>query len=199
KSIINDASHPKARYKKKSPKEILADPSKKRRKSIYEINESMKVKFPSKSATNELRDEIEYCQKLMNVIENEEAISQYPKVNEKPNLLKETVSDDIEHSRISDDEDAKIGYKTKDTSCLGYKTQIAMSEERIITAATVTTGEKNDGKELETLIEKSKEAGMEVNSVIGDAAYAEKGNIEYTNKNEVELVAKLNPITQGTR
>src|SRR5699024_2369799 len=38
-----------------------------------------------------------------------------------------------------------------------------------------------------------------VNTVIGDAAYSEKGNIEYTNKNEVELVAKLNPITQGTR
>src|SRR5699024_11670897 len=43
------------------------------------------------------------------------------------------------------------------------------------------------------------EAGMEVDTVIGDAAYSEKGNIEYTNKNEVELVAKLNPITQGTR
>src|SRR5699024_11534485 len=101
--------------------------------------------------------------------------------------------------RISEDEDAKIGHKTKDTSFFGYKTHIEMSEERIITAATVTTGEKNDGKELETLIEKSKEAGMEVNTVIGDAAYSEKGNIEYTNKNEVELVAKLNPITQGTR
>jgi len=55
-----------------------------------------------------------------------------------------------------------------------------MSEERIITAATVTTGEKNDGKELEILIEKSKEAGMEVDTVIGDAAYSEKRNIEYT-------------------
>src|SRR5699024_5905276 len=119
------------------------------RKSVYEIDESMKVKFPSKSATNELGDEIEYCQKLMNVIENEEAISQYPKVKEKLNLLKETVSDDIEHLRISEDEDAKIGHKTKDTSFFGYKTHIAMSEERINTAATVTTGEKNDGKELE--------------------------------------------------
>ncbi|HLR22437.1 MAG TPA: IS1182 family transposase [Pseudogracilibacillus sp.] len=198
-SIIVDATHTKARYNQKSPKEILADRSKKLRKSVYEIDESMKVKFPSKSATNELGDEIEYCQKLMNVIENEEAISQYPKVKEKLNLLKETVSDDIEHLRISEDEDAKIGHKTKDTSFFGYKTHIAMSEERIITAATVTTGEKNDGKELETLIEKSKEAGMEVNTVIGDAAYSEKGNIEYTNKNEVELVAKLNPITQGTR
>ncbi len=28
-----------------------------------------------------------------------------------------------------------------------------MSEERIITSATITTGEKTDGKQLETLIE----------------------------------------------
>src|SRR5699024_10611665 len=48
-------------------------------------------------------------------------------------------------------------------------------------------------------IKQNKEAGMEVDTVIGDAAYSEKGNIEYTNKNEVELVAKLNPVTQGTR
>src|SRR5699024_12604657 len=81
-----------------------------------------------------------------------------------------------------------LSFPTRRSSDLffGYKTHIAMSEERIITAATVTTGEKNDGKELETLIEKGKEAGMEVNTVIGDAAYSEKGNIEYTNKNEVD-------------
>lgn len=75
-----------------------------------------------------------------------------------------------------------------------------MSEERIITAATVTTGEKNDGKQLETLINKSLKAGMEVETVIGDAAYSEKGNIEYTKENEIKLVAKLNPVvTQGNR
>ncbi|WP_299645554.1 transposase, partial [uncultured Virgibacillus sp.] len=124
----------------------------------------------------------------------------YPKVKEKLNLLKENVNDDIEHLRISADEDAKIGHKTKDTSFFGYKTHIAMSEERIITAATITTGEKNDGKQLEILIEKSKEAGMEVKTVIGDAAYSEKGNIEYANENEMKLVAKLNPaVSQGNR
>src|SRR5699024_12437348 len=105
------------------------------------------------------------------VIENEEAISQYPKVKEKLNLLKETVSDDIEHLRISEDEDAKIGHKTKDTSFFGYKTHIAMSEERIITAATVTTGGINESKELETLNEKSKEVSKVVNNVIGEVLY----------------------------
>ncbi|WP_121604250.1 IS1182 family transposase [Virgibacillus sp. Bac332] len=199
-SIIVDATHSKARYNQKSPKEILMDRSKKLRKSVYEIDESMKKKFPSKSTTNKLEDEIEYCQKLMDVIKNEETISEYPKVKEKLNLLKENVNDDIEHLRISEDEDAKIGHKTKDTSFFGYKTHIAMSEERIITAATITTGEKNDGKQLEVLIEKSKEAGMEVKTVIGDAAYSEKGNIEYANENEMKLVAKLNPaVSQGNR
>lgn len=94
----------------------------------------------------------------MDVIESEETISGYPKVKEKLNLLKETVNDDIEHLRISEDEDARIGHKTVNTAFFGYKTHIAMSEERIITAATVTTGEKNDGKQLETLIEKSMKA-----------------------------------------
>ena len=66
----------------------------------------------------------------------------------KLNLLGESVSDDMEHLETSKDGDAKIGHKTVDTSFFGYKTHIAMTEERIITAATVTSGEKTDGKEL---------------------------------------------------
>ncbi|MDA8229126.1 MAG: IS1182 family transposase [Desulfitobacterium hafniense] len=200
KSIIVDATHTKARYNQKSPKEILMDRSKKLRKAVYKIDESMKTKFPSKTTTDILEDEIEYSKKLIDIIENEGSISEYPKVKENLNLLKETVTDDIEHLQISEDEDAKIGHKSADSSFFGYKTHIAMSEERIITATTITTGEKNDGKQLETLIEKSVIAGMEVKSVIGDAAYSEKGNIEYTNKKEIKLVAKLNPsVTQGFR
>lgn len=200
KSIIVDATHTKARYNQKSPKEILTEMSKKLRKSVYEIDENMKNKFPSKTTTNVLEDEIEYCQKLIDVIEREDIISQYPKVKEKLNLLKETLDDDTEHLQISADEDAKVGHKTADSSFFGYKTHIAMSEERIITAATITSGEKNDGKQLEILISKSSEAGIDVQTVIGDAAYSEKGNIEYTNKQGIKLVAKLSPsVTQGFR
>ncbi|MCM3342928.1 transposase, partial [Paenibacillus sp. MER TA 81-3] len=95
---------------------------------------------------------------------------------------------------------AKVGHKSADSSFFGYKTHIAMSEERIITAATITTGEQSDGKQLQTLIEKSKVAGMKVETVIGDTAYSEKDNLAYSAQNEIELVAKLNPlITQGNR
>ena len=93
-----------------------------------------------------------------------------------------------------------MGHKSADSSFFGYKTHIAMTEERLITAAVVTTGEKNDGKQLQTLIEKSKTAGVEVKTVIGDTAYSEKENIKYSHDNDIELVAKLNPnITYGSR
>ena len=45
KSIIVDATHKKARYNQMSPREILMDRSKKLRKAIYKIDESMKNKF----------------------------------------------------------------------------------------------------------------------------------------------------------
>lgn len=200
KSIIVDATHTKARYNQKTPKEILMDRSKKLRKAIYTIDENMKSKFPAKTTSDVLQEEIDYCQKLIKVVEQESSILQYPKVKEQLNLLKETVTDDIEQLSISEDQDAKVGHKSADSSFFGYKTHIAMSEERIITAAIITTGEKNDGKQLKGLIEKSKSAGMEIETVIGDAAYSEKGNIEYSQENEFKLVAKLNPsVTQGYR
>ena len=53
----------------------------------------------------------------------------------------------------------------------------AMNDERIITAAIVTTGEKNDGHYLQELIEKSITAGIEIDTVLGDAAYSDKDNL----------------------
>lgn len=62
-----------------------------------------------------------------------------------------------------------------------------MSDERIITAAVVTTGEKSDGKYLQELVEKSKETGMTIDTVIGDTAYSEKDNIQYAKKKNSNL------------
>ncbi|ANS76302.1 transposase [Paenibacillus yonginensis] len=199
-SIIVDATHTKARYNQKSPQEILQDRARKLRKAVYAMDESVKARMPTKNTTDVLEDEIEYCQKLISFIETESGVAQVPKVLEPLNLLKETVEDDVEQLRSTADQDARVGHKSTDSAFFGYKTHLAMTEERIITAAVVTTGEKNDGKQLQTLIEKSKAAGMQVKTVIGDTAYSEKDNISYAKNNEIELVAKLNPlITQGGR
>lgn len=73
-----------------------------------------------------------------------------------------------------------------------------MTPERIITAATVTSGEKHDGKQLQTLIEKTKASGLEVEAVIGDGAYSEKSNLDYCNENNIKNVSKLSDfVTHG--
>lgn len=195
KSVIVDSTHTKSRYNQKSQREILIEYSKKLRKTIYQFDETYKDKFPKKPTSNLLEDELKYCESLLTVIENDDVISSYPTVKEKSNMLNELAADNLEELKLSVDKDAKVGHKTADTSFFGYKTHIAMSEERIIASAIVTTGEKNDGKELKELVEKSKSAGMEIENIIGDVAYSEKGNIDYANENEIKLVTKLSKTT----
>ncbi|MGD7029526.1 transposase, partial [Sutcliffiella horikoshii] len=126
-------------------------------------------------------------------------VASIPAVREKLNILKEVVEDYTEQISYSNDPDARKGHKTADSSFFGFKTHIAISEERIITAAVITTGEKSDGKYLPELIEKTVKAGMEVDTAIGDTAYSEKNNISYTKENNIALISKLNPVIQGTR
>lgn len=161
KSIIVDATHTKSRYNQKTPGQALQEQSKKLRRAVYEIAETIKDMFADKNTEDSLEKEPEYCNSLIAVIKEKEELCSYPKVREKLNLLEESVNDSLEHLEISKDADAKTGHKTSDTSFFGYKTHIAMTEERIITAATITSGEKTDGKELPALVRKSREAGMD--------------------------------------
>ena len=199
-SIIVDATHTKARYNQKSPKMFLMEKSKLLRKAVYKVDEKMKEKFPQKPINDDLAAELDYTRKVIQAVEKEEVICQYPKVKERLNYLKEVVEDHEEHLSYSDDPDARVGHKTADSSFFGYKTHMAMNEERLITAAVITTGEKTDGKYLQTLIKKSRKTGMIIDTVIGDKAYSEKENIQYANKNGLKLVAGLNgTVTQGFR
>lgn len=200
KTIIVDATHTKARYNQKSPKEFLQEKSKTVRKAVYQFDETMKEKFPLKTTSNEVKDELDYCRQVVEIVEAQPKIANIPAVKEKINVLKEVVEDFEVQLSYSADPDARVGHKSTDSSFFGFKTHIAMSDERIITAAVVTTGEKSDGKYLKDLIEKSKTTGMEIDTVIGDAAYSEKDNLQLAKTEEFQLVSKLNPqITQGGR
>lgn len=113
-------------------------------------------------------------------------------------MLEETMNDTEYEIEYSKDKDAKVGHKTADISFFGYKTHIAMTPERIITAAIVSTGEKHNGKQLQKLVEKSQANGIEVEAVIGDGAYSEKENIEYCEENNIKLASKLSKfVTHG--
>lgn len=201
-TIIVDATHTGSRSNPYSPVEILRLRSKQLRKSLYESDESVKGTLPEKNADDELEHELDYTKALLDVVGSNPTLAEVPKVKERLNMLKEVLADIEDHYVTSKDEDARIGHKSEDDAFFGYKTHIAMSDERIITAATVTSGEKGDGPQLKDLVEQSRQNGMVVETVVGDTAYSGKDNIILSNDedNGFELVARLNPmISNGAR
>ena len=197
--IIVDSTHTNAMFSHISPREELIRQAKNLRKSVYKIDESMHEKMPKKrEASGLLEDQIEYSKELLNVLKEDGRFEKLPNIKEQMEYLKETLEDTEIELEYSKDQDAKIGHKTADTSFFGYKTHIAMTPERIVTAATVTSGEKHDGKELTNLIEKSKSNGIKVEAIIGDGAYSEKENLDYCNENNIKNVSKLSKtVTHG--
>lgn len=200
-SIIVDATHTLSRSNPYSALEALRERSKQLRKVIYKtVGEDFKARLPQKNTSSNLDEEVEYVQRLEKCLSEHESVTSIPAVKEKLNLLKETLEDTQEHLLISKDEDAKIGHKSADSSFFGYKTHIAMTEERIITAAIITSGEKGDGPELPELLAQSQANGLEVDTIIGDAAYSGKENLQIAKQQDIQVVARLNPsITQGFR
>ena len=201
KTLIVDSTHSEARYNAKSAREYLLEICKNLRKKVYAVDESYVEKMPKKLPNRTIgmyEDVIKYCQEVIDTVKNDENLVARPNIAENINLLQETIDDTNEELIMSKDEDAKIGHKTADTSFFGYKTHIAMTPERIITAATVTSGEKHDGKELQTLVVKMESNGVEVEAIVGDGAYSERDNIKYANENDIKLVSKLsNAVLNG--
>ena len=193
-TMIIDSTHTEARYNAKSAREYLLDIAKKLRKKVYDVDESYTKKMPDKQSHKEsgmYEDALLYCKEIVDIVSKDENLLIHQNIKENLNLLKETIDDVNEELIKSKDEDAKIGHKTADTSFFGYKTHIAMTPERIITAATVTSGEKPDGKELQGLVEKTEKNGIEVNNIVGDAAYSGSSNIKYANEKDIKLVSRL--------
>ncbi|MBQ2917603.1 MAG: IS1182 family transposase [Clostridia bacterium] len=193
--IIQDSTHTNARFQHISPREELIRQAKELRKSVYKIDESMHEKMPKKKeSTGLLEDQIEYTKELLKLLKEDGRFTILPSINEQINYLEETMMDTEYEIEYSKDQDARIGHKTADTAFFGYKTHIAMTPERIITAATITSGEKHDGKQLQELVKKSQENGIKVEAVIGDGAYSEKENIEYCEENNIKLASKLSKL-----
>lgn len=180
----------------------MRERSKQLRKAVYTYQEGWKNKMPTKNDSIDLEKEIAYSKELEILLEASPNISEIPSVKEKLNLLKESIDDIQEQTQsvISKDTDARIGHKSADTSFFGFKTHLAITEERIITGAVVTSAEKGDGPILSELIEQSQNNGIEVDTVIGDAAYSGKKNLELGKEKNIQIVAKLNrTISQGAR
>lgn len=198
KSIIVDATHTISRANPLSSTDIL----KHRRKTLCSRIKDWDSKYagllPPANHNDNLSDELASCEKLLEFISSDPMLSNNPALKESVNYLSEAIDDIRCHNAISYDKEARIGHKSAETSFLGYKTHLAMSPERIITAATITTGDRADGKELPELVLKTEDNGVKIDTIIGDAAYSGKDNLIMAKEKNIAVVAKLNEmITKG--
>ena len=195
-TIIVDATHTGSRSNPYTPIEILRLRSKQLRKALYNADEDIKGTLPEKNDDDNLVHELDYTKELLDIVSNNAGIAEVPAVKQRINMLKETLEDIEDHYTTSKDGDARVGHKSEDSSFFGYKTHIAMSDERIITAAVVTSGEKGDGPQLRELVEQSRSNGMEVDTVIGDTAYSGIENLRLaeSEKDGFSLISKLHPV-----
>jgi hypothetical protein len=198
KSIIVDATHTISKANPISPIDVLKNRSRTLRNRIKDWDEKYNDHLPLANHKDNIQDELKASQELMDFVSSDSKLSCNPALKEDINYLAEAIDDVRSHKAISHDHEARIGHKSAETSFLGYKTHIAMSPERIITAATITTGEKSDGKQLPTLLKKTEDNGLEIDTIIGDAAYSGKDNLIMAKEKDIAVVAKLNEmITKG--
>lgn len=195
-AIIVDATHSKSSARHETPTQILRRLTKDLRKELYRTQFELSKKFPEKPLeTADLSKEIEYSKELIEAVKD----SVDTVGTEKSKKLLAKVSDLLENDKIKEiqsavDEDAKLGHKSESNSFFGYKTHIAMTEDRIITGLEITTGEAPDGEYLESLVEQSIENGINVEEILGDTAYSGKDNLEYAKEKNIKVISKLHPI-----
>lgn len=201
-SIIVDATHTISKNQKRTPTQILREMSKNLRKEIYRNEPNLKEVFPEKpEETASLEEELEYTKKLVKSLKDKITENTNEKIKRKYKKLEEKLTEEkIEKIQSSIDTDARQGYKSEDNDFFGYKSHVAMTKERIVTALEVTSGEAPDGKFMKKLVEKSEKAGIKVEEVIGDKAYSGKENLEYGKSKDIKIISRINSvITNGIK
>lgn len=93
------------------------------------------------------------------------------------------------------DPDARVGYKSKTDSFFGYKTEYTMTtDERIITAIDIHSGEYVDGTGFHELLERTENAGVKVEAVTGDKAYFRKDILDELKQKKIESIIPVSAV-----
>lgn len=189
KEICVDATHIEANCIKKVPERIMKHLAQKIFKALEknegEIPEGIDTEIPDYKAIEDHKEAKqvmkEYLEKVIR--QSKEKITEESPTNDILTEATEILSDEkfiIQKGlRSLTDPEARVGRKSKNDSFFGYKAEYAMTaDERIITALDVYDGAHVDGKETESLINRTEEAGVEVKEFYGDKAYFRKDILE---------------------
>ncbi|STO07498.1 IS1182 family transposase [Exiguobacterium aurantiacum] len=193
-TLIVDATHSRARYGQKPIRQAIIDETKRLRQACYQSSVDAKGRFPEKVDEEDIDQLLAYALAVAETVETGMPELMFREhIRDQVNRVRELAEDAHVELQVSKDSDARTGHKSADSSFFGYKHHLAMTEEGIITAVVVTSGEVADGPQLASLVEKSHLAGAEFDHIVGDAAYSGRDNLIYAASQGCKLVAPLNP------
>ncbi|CAG9621030.1 IS1182 family transposase ISBbr1 [Sutcliffiella rhizosphaerae] len=207
KALIIDSTHTIANAAKDKPLNVLKKAANRLLKAVKKQYSSLYKKlptFPKLEGTDEEKTKqlLQYLVELNNLL-GDKLPDAEGSLLERINIVKQIIEDErlLTNKGISSavDPDARFGRKSKSRTFYGYKNHIAMTEEEIITAIHVTSGNEDDGKQLQTLVIKTIEQQISINEVHADTAYSGKDNLSFLQTGEIKASIPLNPAVYGTR
>ena len=207
KAIIIDSTHTIANAAKDKPLDVLKKASNRLLKGVkkqYSRLYEKLPKFPRLEGTDEEKAKqlLHYLSDLTDILEDKLPDAE-GSLLEKINSVKQIVEDErlLTNKGIVSavEPDARFGRKSKSRTFYGYKNHVAMTEEEIITAIHVTPGNVDDGKQLQTLVSKTRNQQLKIEEVLADTAYSGKDNLSFLQTDQIKASIPLNPAVYGTR
>ena len=157
KKITVDSTHTLSVFKRYTPSESISRRSHDLLATVKEsgINRELYTKLPLVPVPKESNMMVEYAQSLLTTI-TDMGIVITAGIQEKMNYLQEALDDMAVRTMVCKDTDVRYGHKSTCKPFIGYKIHISETEYGFIIAATVTSGEKEDGAILPLLIKRQK-------------------------------------------
>lgn len=194
-SISIDTTHIEANTVKKVPERIMRHLAKKIFKGLADdlgaVPKEVNTDIPDyrkiddhKKAKQVMKDYLERIMETAELLGKEETTAAIAEA-------KEILSDErfiIQKGlRSLVDKDARVGSKSKTSQFFGYKDEYMMTtDERIITAVNVHSGEYVDGSEFNSLLERTKGTGINIEELYGDKAYFRKDILDTIKENKAK-------------
>lgn len=182
-----DSTHIEAALKRKVPERILCKLAKRILKGLQKDNGHVDASVCTEIPDYEKIKDPDEARRVMKEFLEQTIEASEPLAGERTKRAieeaREVLSDEKfllqKGIRSLADKDARVGYKSKDTSFYGYKMEYTMTtEEHLITAVEVKSGEHVDGTQFDKLLDQTKESGVEVKKVYGDKAYFRPGILD---------------------
>ena len=196
-AVSIDATHTSANTFKSTPERVMKHLAKRifktYEKEAGELPENIDINIPNykeiKDHKEAKRTMKEYLESQIQIFENIIDPEIQSKTLELIENAKEILNDPkfIRQRGVRSiiDQEARVGHKTKTDHFFGYKTEFAMTtDERIITAVTVSDGSYVDGTDFTRLMELTEATGLDIQEVYGDKAYFRKPILDKINEME---------------